>query len=416
MNPTDAIKGMARLSPITRTNYLDRLRMAPAGAALLLGALLLSGCTSLGASGPRAGKVANAQGQELGAAQIAVVELTDTVARQVIAANQDGSLLGTFGDAPAFSQVIGSGDTLDISIWESPPAALFGTLASTATATTPRAALATNMAQTSTLPPQMVDADGTIVIPFAGTITAEGLRPQQLERVIAGRLKGKANAPQVIVRITSNRSATATIVGDVVNSTSIPLTGKGERLLDAVAAAGGVKQSTSKMTVRLTRGQQTVSEPLDAVLLDPEQNIRLAAGDVVTVMFQPYTFTALGAVGMNAEIPFEATGLTLAQALGRAGGLQDNRANIKGVFIFRLERLDALGGAEALQLTPDGRVPVIYSLDLSDPRSFFVAQGFPVSNGDVLYISNAPGADLQKFVSIVSSMAFSIIGVSNGIK
>jgi polysaccharide export outer membrane protein len=58
---------------------------------------------------------------------------------------------------------------------------------------------------------------------------------------------------------------------------------------------------------------------------------------------------------------------------------------------------------------------VIYRVDLGDPASFFVAQSFPIRNKDVLYVSSAPLADLQKFVSIVSSMAFSVIGITNSI-
>jgi len=58
---------------------------------------------------------------------------------------------------------------------------------------------------------------------------------------------------------------------------------------------------------------------------------------------------------------------------------------------------------------------VIYRVDLSNPATFFVAQSFPIRNRDVLYVSNAPLADLQKFVSIVSSMAFSLIAIPNAI-
>jgi polysaccharide export outer membrane protein len=71
--------------------------------------------------------------------------------------------------------------------------------------------------------------------------------------------------------------------------------------------------------------------------------------------------------------------------------------------------------AATARRTPDGRIPVIYRVDLGDPASFFVAQSFPIRNKDVLYVSSAPLADLQKFVSIVSSMAFSVIGITNSI-
>jgi len=173
-----------------------------------------------------------------------------------------------------------------------------------------------------------------------------------------------------------------------------------------------------KTTIRITRGRQVATLPLETILLDPAQNIRLQPDDVVTALFQPYSFTALGAVTNNAEIPFEGTGITVAQALGRVGGLQDNRADIRGVFIFRLEDPAALDPAirEGARTTPDGRIPVIYRIDMRDPATFFIAQSFPIRNNDVLYVSNAPLADLQKFVSIVSSMVFSVINLGNAVK
>ena len=60
---------------------------------------------------------------------------------------------------------------------------------------------------------------------------------------------------------------------------------------------------------------------------------RLQPGDVVTALFQPYSFTALGATGRVDEINFETQGITLAQALARANGLIDQRSNAKGVFV-----------------------------------------------------------------------------------
>ncbi|BBC71339.1 capsular biosynthesis protein [Altererythrobacter sp. B11] len=391
-------------------------RIGP-GAAVLLVALALCGCSSLGASGPQARKIGQAQNELLGDSQIAVVELTDPVARQVMEADKGKTFAQAFGNVTAVGQVIGRGDTLDISIWEAPPATLFGAVGGSAPISTAMA-LGPMTMQNSSLPPQMVAEDGTITIPFVGSIAAAGLSAQQLQRAIVARLQGKAHMPQVMVRVTEPRSASVTVVGDVANSAPVPLTSKGERILDALASAGGVKQPTSKTTLRLTRGEETVSQAMDAVILDPRQNIRLQPGDVLTALFQPFTFTALGAVGLNAEVPFEGTGLTVAQALGRVGGLQDSRADIRGVFIFRLEDPAALGtiGPQGFRLTPDGRLPVIYKLNMSDPRSFFIAQSFPIRNGDVVYVSNAPVADIQKFVTIVSSMAYSIIGIGNAVQ
>ena len=193
----------------------------------------------------------------------------------------------------------------------------------------------------------------------------------------------------------------------------MPLTAKGERLLDAIAAAGGVRQPVGRMTVQITRGETVQAMALDAVILDPRQNIILQPGDVVTALYQPLSFTALGATGKNEEIAFEAQGITLAQALARAGGVQDARADASGVFIFRFEEPAMLAAADNnVPTTPDGRIPVVYRLDLKDPRSFLVAQGFRMRNKDVVYVANAPAAELQKFLNILTAVVFTGTGLS----
>nr|WP_262985001.1 hypothetical protein [Sphingomonas daechungensis] len=178
-----------------------------------------------------------------------------------------------------------------------------------------------------------------------------------------------------------------------------------------------MKQPVGKMTIRITRGDRVVSLPLETIIHDPAQNVRLQSDDVVTALYQPFSFTSLGATGKSSEVEFEATGITLSQALGRAGGLRDDRADIRGVFIFRLEDPAALdpGVAATARRTPDGLIPVIYRVNLSDPKSFFVAQTFPIRNKDVLYVSTAPLSDFQRFVSIVSSLAFTALGLGQAI-
>ncbi len=387
-----------------------RKRRAAALLAVPMFSVVLAGCATLGASGPSARAVVSV-GKDAGA-DIKVIDVTDAVARNVLRVDQRAGFAEAFGEGAPAATIIGKGDALDIGIWEAPPAALFGTmmLQSALPGIEP-------VARNASLPQQVVDDAGMITLPFVGSVTAAGRTPRELEKQIAARLAGKAHLPQVVVRIVMNRTSNVTIVGDVATSSVLPLTPKGERLLDAVAAAGGVKQPVGKTTIQIARSGRVVTMPLETIIRDPRQNIYLSAQDVVTVLFQPYSFTALGAVTNNAEISFEGTGLTLAQAFGRIGGLQDTRADVRGVFIFRLEAPEALDPviAATARRTPDGKIPVIYRVDMRNPASFFVAQGFPIHNRDVLYVSNAPGVDLQKFVSIVSSMAFSVIGIGNAL-
>lgn len=383
------------------------------GSAILPGllALMMAGCSTypgwLPSAGPSVEQVTAIEGTP-NAPGVQVIEVTDAVARRVMASKQLRLFSETLGATAPAGFVVGAGDVLEISIWEAPPASLFGS-----GLTDPRAGAAT--ARVTALPEQMVNSAGQINVPFAGAVRAAGQSPQQIEADIVQQLKGKANQPQVLVRVIRNASSNVTLVGEFASSTRMPLTAKGERLLDALAAAGGVRQPVGKITVQVTRGNSVQALPLETIIQDPRQNVVLQPGDVVTALHQPLSFMVLGATGRNEEVNFETQGITLAQALARVGGLQDQRANARGVFIFRFEdpAAMALSADSAAPTTPEGKIPVVYRVDLKDPATFFVAQGFPIRNKDVMFVSNSPAAELQKFLNIIGSVVSPVSAVQN---
>ena len=121
---------------------------------------------------------------------------------------------------------------------------------------------------------------------------------------------------------------------------------------------GGVRQPVSKTALQVTQGNAFHALPLRPC-------------DVVPALFQPLSFTALGATGKNEEISFEAQGIALAQALARAGGLVDSRSSPQGVFIFRFEPEPTLAWPrQPVSTAPEGLVPVVYRIDLNNPNSF----------------------------------------------
>ncbi len=375
--------------------------LAPRLLCLFALMLLAGGCANLPTSGPSTVQIQDAAAQP-GTSGVQIVDVDDNVARRLVSQRSFKLFSDSLGNQRGPAATIGSGDTLEVNIWEAPPATLFGG----GGAVDPRTP---SSARSTTFPEQMVDRDGNISVPFAGRIRAAGQSPQAVEAEVARRLQGKANQPEVLVRVTRNASSNVTVVGEVANSLRMPLTAGGERLLDAVAAAGGVRLPVNKMTLQVTRGSAFHALPLELVIRDPRQNVPLMPGDVVTALFQPLSFTALGATGKNEEINFEAQGITLVQALARAGGLVDSRSSPQGVFIFRLEAEKALDWPrQPVTTTPEGQVAVVYRIDLRDPRSFFVMQSFPISNKDVLYVSNAPAAELQKFLNLVFSVVYPV--------
>ena len=354
------------------------------------------------------------------------------LAEQLAQLPADAGFADSMGSARPVASIIQAGDTLNVSIWEAPPAVLFNSSpASTRAVSESISALAqgngSTTARQSNFPGQMVNVDGTIMVPFAGRLPVTGRTTRDVEIEIVRRLRGKAHLPQVEVELVRSATTTATVVGEFTNSGIVPLTAKGERVLDAIAQAGGTRQPVNKMTIQLTRGTMVQSLPLETIIRNPRQNVVLAPGDVITGYFQPLSFTALGATGANREIMFESTGLTLAEALARAGGLNDDKANPSGAFVFRFEDARAMGidPANPVRVTAKGRVPVkvdaqgrvavIYRINLREPSPLFAAQRFPMRDKDLVYVSNAPIVDVQKFVNIISSSLFPIISVDNAL-
>ena len=340
---------------------------------------------------------------------IQLVDVTDALARRLGEGKKLGRFDMIFPASEANNYLVGPGDIIEVSVWETPPAMLFG-----AGIFDPGSGTMTSHAVS--LPGQMVNYDGMITMPFAGRIAVKGRTTQEIEADIVKRLRGKANAAQVLVRVLKNNTSNVTVVGEVSRSALIPLTPKGERLLDALAGVGGVTQPVNRMAVQLSRENVTATMPLDAVIRDPRQNIMLKPGDVVTALFQPQSFSVLGATGKNEEIPFEAQGISLAQALARSGGLNDNRADARGVFIFRFEDQKLLDLNEPAANATDGTIPVVYQIDLRDPASFFVTQNFPVQNRDVIYVANSPAAEFEKFLRLVVSVAVPSLSVNNNLQ
>ena len=386
-----------------------RMHLRPWATLGLLGtALALAGCNSLPTSGPSRDAV-TAPTQFVNESPVQIVPVTETVARRLLGQRNTRLFSEGLTAAEPTSALIGPGDSLEVNIWEAPPATLFG---GGAEAPGARAG-SMGTSRAVTFPEQVVNSNGHISIPFAGLIKAGGRTVQQIEDEVVTKLRGKANQPQVLVRLTRNASSNVTIVGDVGNSMRMPLTPRVERLLDALAAAGGTRNPVNKMTLQVTRGTTVMALPLETIIRDPRQNIPLQSGDVITALHQPLSFTAMGATGKNEEVNFEAQGISLAQAMARVGGLQDNRADPQGVFIFRYEDGAALDWPrQPAATTPEGRVPVIDTVDRTDPSRFFVMQTFGVQNKDVLYVSNAPLTEIQKFANVVFSIAFPVISLT----
>ena len=276
-----------------------------------------------------------------------------------------------FGDRRVTAEpVIGVGDAVTVTIWEAGPGGLFS-----APLVTDKVGAGSNSA---TIPEQVVGRDGGITVPYAGRVHVVGKTTRAVQQMIEQALEGKALQPQVLVNVTKATSDSVSVGGEVTMGARVPLSVRGDRILDVIAAAGGVKAPVNQTFVELSRGSTTSRIALTRIIAHPSENIYMHPDDVLTLVLDPQTFLAYGATGTNADIPFDADGISLAEALTKAGGLNDSRSDPKGVFIFRYESEPV-----ARAIRPDsplvrrGRLtPIVYRLNLTDPTACFSSSSF----------------------------------------
>jgi polysaccharide biosynthesis/export protein len=367
--------------------------------AMLALCLGLGGCSLLPQGGPMTASI-EAAPQDPSLHGIELVKVDYAIASQLRTELEQNEFPSYFRGPEHTDHYVAPGDVLEIFIWEAPPAVLFSSPSGISDGTI------TGSTGMVTLPDQTVDNAGDITVPFAGTIDVAGRTLSQVEALITARLRGKANQPQVLVSLAENNTQDITVVGNVTHSMEVPVTPGGIRLLHAVALAGGVVQPVEQTSIQLSRDGHVATLPLETILNNPDENIPLQAGDVVTAFNEPFSFTVLGASGHNDEISFKENGISLAQAIALAGGVDDSHANPTGVFLFRFVSPNALSWPIPPTALVQGKVPTIFQFDLRDPATFFAAQAFPMQDHDLLYVSNAPIVPLQKVLSIVAQIVY----------
>jgi len=361
------------------------LRAVARPLAIVLGlGLFLSGCQVVPGDGPWMG---GAQASSTEALPFDVIDLTPT---SVVAYRPAASV-----DRPSVTSrlsaggrvAVAPGDVVKVRIFEPYEGSIFPTIQR------PGADLGT----------QRVTDEGTINIPYVGSVAVAGLDLSQIEQRIAGQLKGKAQDPQVIVEFVSDRTHTVMVSGDVKNPGRVSVLEGTRSAVDAINRAGGpfnLPAAQAEVVVR-RKGQVILTAQYADLLAGAD--IGIQKNDEIVVRPNSRVFTVLGAVLKSGNVDLTKPNLTLLEALGQVGGLSDERANKTGVFVFRLGDIQNIPGARAR----------VFRLDLGQPVSIFVAQQFGMQARDVVYVTNAPLYEYNKILSAVYR-TFSVVGVGTG--
>ncbi|MFZ1469265.1 MAG: polysaccharide biosynthesis/export family protein [Paracoccaceae bacterium] len=246
-----------------------------------------------------------------------------------------------------------------------------------------------------------VDGQGFIFIPYAGKIKAAGQTPDGLRQAITRKLDAQTPDPQVTVARLAGDGSSVTISGRVAAPGVYPIERPTRTLSAMLAKAGGVAIEPALALVRVTRGKATGKVWLNDLWSNPSLDIALRAGDQIIIEQDQRRFTALGATGGQALVPFESETLSALEAIATVGGLQTAAADPTGVFVFRNEPAEIANrvlGRKDLQ----GDQRMIYVLDLTQPNGMFEARDFLVRDGDTVYVTEAPYVQWNKTLAALS--------------
>ena len=383
-------------------------------ALALIFVVVLPACSLLPGTGPKSDAVENNATAGVRSSAALSYALVDVSADTIGFLSQPNLITfqGEFPDKRAKpNQVVGVGDVLNISIFEAAPGGLF----------TPGQAAGARPGNFVDLPPQAVDQKGSIYVPYAGEIPAAARTIPEIQQAIVARLRNRAIEPQVVVSLNQQHSSVVSVLGDVNTPGVLALNSVGERMLALIARAGGPKFEAIESYVTLQRDGKRVKVLLSRVVHDPRENIFIRPNDVIFLTRESPTFTALGALnqnvfGFNSEIPFDVETLTLAQAMGKAGGLNDNQSDPSELYVYRFEDrrfLEKLG-VDTTRFTLD-RVPTIYHLNLRDPSGMLLASAFQMKIKDVMYVANAKVVDYYKLLLLINSTANTATNTANAV-
>ena len=375
------------------------IAVAAIGATALAG-----GCGLIPVSGPNALSVKS--GATWNGPPYGLVRLTPQTI-ELLEEYGPRTLSATFGDRRPPPEIkFGIGDMVGVTIFEAAAGGLFIP-----------AEASVRPGNFVTLPNQPIDARGMLSVPYAGLIPAAGKTPAQVEQEIVERIKNRAIEPQAVVTLVAQNTSLITVIGEVNTATAFSPTGRvpaqpaGERILDIITRAGGLRDQGQDTWVVLERGGHRASVPFGALVYEPGNNIWAWPGDTIYLYKEPQTFLAFGASGLQGQFPFSAGvassawRMTLAEGVAAAGGLLDLQADPGSVFLYRREprELAIKLGVDCSKM--DGpTVPIVYSVSFLDPAGYFLATRMQMRNKDVIFAANAQSVEITKFANFLNTL------------
>ena len=284
--------------------------------------------------------------------------------------------------------VIAKGDRLDVVIWDSDANSL----------------LMTPGQKAVTLSNLVVNSDGGVFVPYIDHIQVSGMTVEAARMQIQKQMIAITPSAQVQLTVNPGRLNSVELVGGVAKPATYPLFDHGVTLLSLISQAGGVAAGLRNPIVRLSRDGALYVTTVAKLYANPSYDTVLRGGDKVIVEPDPRSFIALGAAGHEQVVQFPKDDVSALSALAEIGGINDNRADPKGILLLRQYDKGAVSKTDR----GPSEAQAIFVIDLTSADGLFAARNFQIHPDDVIYISESPLTTIDTISGIVGT----ILGLS----
>lgn len=347
---------------------------------------------------PMTTKSQSAADDGVDAASIAVpipfapISITPTLIRQQRAeqsqiSKADLDHIRSFGKSKPYE--IGFGDVLNITVWGHPELVSLATGGGVDGTGVVAVASGYN-----------VNADGLIQYPHIGSIKLSGMTEIAARDAISKSLSKYIKSPDISLRVQAFRSGRVYVEGEVrapgvqaIND--VPLS-----LSELLGRAGGLTALADRSSVFVTRDntstrinlvdleQQKIE--INSIFLSDKDTVRIASREDSKVY-------VLGEVTRPVTLLMRNTRMSLGEALGEAGGVNQLTGDPRNIYVLRSD-------ADAK--------PYIFHLDASTPTNYLLANGFELLPRDLVFVDPT---NLVRFNRVISLFLPSTQGVNSGV-